>query len=541
MARSSLSGFLLGTVVAFGGVAVISVTQTLNAPAPEAANVNLPAGSGFDGAREDRAAALPGSDPVDAPSEAERATAPAADDASGIAGVDTAPAEQPETGDASAGLSAPEVAAGDLPSGSLGGDTSPRAEAPSLPSASTDAPVTAVPSRPVNPDVGDAPEMAALPDSAETAPSVPTGEADQPVAGTPSAPVADTPEAAPEAASPLPEAEVGAVTAAPQPVDAGAAPDLPAAGTDDKPATTIGRPEISDDREPAVIVAIPQEEAPKRPALPKVGEAVSDAPRIGKPATRLTEREDPAQPGRSEAGDAAAVPEATATEDLPPLQAFAAPFDNPDNKPLMSIVLLDRGTSDIGVEALSAFPYPLTFAVDVTSPEALARMARYRKAGFEVMALTDIPEGATGGDTETLLRAGLRELPEVVAVMEGDQSGLQSGKAISDQVSAVLQETGHGVVFFAQGLNTAQKLAVKNGVAAAAVFRDFDSKGQSATVIRRFLDGAAFKARQQPEGVVMVGRLQPETISALLLWGLQDRATRVALAPISAVLNGAQN
>ena len=73
------------------------------------------------------------------------------------------------------------------------------------------------------------------------------------------------------------------------------------------------------------------------------------------------------------------------------------------------------------------------------------------------------------------------------------------------------------------------------------MFRDFDNKGQSAVVMRRFLDQAAFKARQQPGGVVMVGRLQAETISALLLWGLQDRATRVALAPISALLQATQN
>nr|WP_320179439.1 divergent polysaccharide deacetylase family protein [Roseovarius pacificus] len=70
------------------------------------------------------------------------------------------------------------------------------------------------------------------------------------------------------------------------------------------------------------------------------------------------------------------------------------------------------------------------------------------------------------------------------------------------------------------------------------VFRDFDAKGQDATVIRRFLDQAAFKAGQDENGVVMVGRLRPDTISALLLWGLQDRASSVALAPVSAVLRG---
>jgi len=32
--------------------------------------------------------------------------------------------------------------------------------------------------------------------------------------------------------------------------------------------------------------------------------------------------------------------------------------------------------------------------------------------------------------------------------------------------------------------------------------------------------------------------LRADTVSALLLWGLQDRANRVALAPVSAVLMG---
>jgi len=34
----------------------------------------------------------------------------------------------------------------------------------------------------------------------------------------------------------------------------------------------------------------------------------------------------------------------------------------------------------------------------------------------------------------------------------------------------------------------------------------------------------------------MLGRLAPDTIGALLLWGLQNWASRIALAPISAIL-----
>ncbi len=34
----------------------------------------------------------------------------------------------------------------------------------------------------------------------------------------------------------------------------------------------------------------------------------------------------------------------------------------------------------------------------------------------------------------------------------------------------------------------------------------------------------------------MLGRVRPDTVSSLLIWGLQDRASRVALVPVSAVL-----
>ena len=93
------------------------------------------------------------------------------------------------------------------------------------------------------------------------------------------------------------------------------------------------------------------------------------------------------------------------------------------------------------------------------------------------------------------------------------------------------------MVLYPKGLNTGVSLAQRAGVPSQALFRDFDGQGQTASVIRRFLDQAAFKANQEGS-VIMVGRLRAETISALLVWGLQDRASRVALVPISTVLRG---
>jgi len=75
----------------------------------------------------------------------------------------------------------------------------------------------------------------------------------------------------------------------------------------------------------------------------------------------------------------------------------------------------------------------------------------------------------------------------------------------------------------------------KNGVPSATIFRDFDSSGQNSRAIRRFLDNGALRAGSEG-GVVMVGRMRPETVNALLLWGLEDRANQIALVPVSQLL-----
>lgn len=464
------------------------IVGTIDAPRPEAEAVDVPAGSGFDGAREDKEADLPGAQPVETPAAAPRAEAPGLDDLGPLDKADTLPAGLPETGSPDSGLTAP-TENGNSPDAPAGADMPVQSDqpgaAPQAPVPDADLSISTEPAQPAPPAQ---PEDSGF---AQTAPpNVTTDEPVQPV------PPKAEPIPVPVVIVPLPDDQVEQ----PAPEDATpdaeeGAPPAPRAGE------AVPLPSVTD------------------PAAPDEAR-----PRIGTPVGTLTDRAETAQ--------TAPVVMTPAT----PFETYAEPFANPEGKPVMAIVLIDRGDSKIGIEALSSFPYPLSFAVDATSPMGQAAMARYRKAGFEVLALSDIPLGATPADTEMLLRATLRELPEVVAVMEGDGSGLQSDKAVSDQVTGILSETGHGLVLFPKGLNTAQKLAAKSGVVAATVFRDFDSKGQNASSVRRFLDQAAFRAGQEEGGVIMVGRLRPETISALLLWGLQDRASRVALAPVSAVL-----
>ncbi len=219
----------------------------------------------------------------------------------------------------------------------------------------------------------------------------------------------------------------------------------------------------------------------------------------------------------------------------PPFELFASQAPIESDKPLMAIVLVDTGDSALGVEALDSFPYPLTFAVNASAPDAAERMQIYRDKGFEVLALIDLPRGATPSDVEVAMSAYFAAVPEAVGILEGVDTGVQSSREMADQLTQIVLDSGHGMLLQKSGLNTARKLAQREGIPAATVFRDFDGNGQSASVMRRFLDQAAFRAGQEG-GVVMMGRLQAETISALLIWGLADRASRVALVPVSAVL-----
>ncbi len=291
--------------------------------------------------------------------------------------------------------------------------------------------------------------------------------------------------------------------------------------------------ESDPDSDEEIVVAL----APKPRVLQTPGTKVgtlgtASRVRVGTPASTLINRTD-------------AAPIETATQaaddggDNAPLRRYAQPFENPEGKPLMSIVLMDDGVdldaAEIGLPALSSFPYPISFAVDVRLIDAAKRMERYRAEGFDVLAMLDLPQGAQPSDAEVSLSVTLNGLPEIVGVLEGTGEGLQNSRAVADQVTGILKASGHGLVTQNKGLNSMPKLAIKEGVQAAPVFRDFDGAGQQPRVIRRFLDQAAFKAGQEG-GVIMLGRLRPKTIEALLIWGLADRAGSVALAPVSAVL-----
>jgi len=499
MARGFLSGAIWGGIVSIGVAGVASVL----APLPKspdvsdaAPGVSVPervteSGSGETASDTDRS--------VDTTASAQQAPAPDPDSLAALDAETLSTAAQPRTGQAD-NLAAPGSTS-DAGSVALQGDDpvlpNPQALAPMLPQDADEVSISTEPAQPAQPA---APQTGAF--EAPTEPQAPL----------------------------VPQGEEGIAQGAAQ--DAPTAVDAPEVA--DAPPRQPTAPEQDDTGQAdAEAPPAPQPQDQQTAAL-----APSGRPSVGTPGVSLLERESGVSINRPDSAQTTVAVVADAPQRRP-IERFAQPFEADADKPMMSIILIDDGTSSmsgaIGLSALASFAYPLTFAVDSALPDAIERAAIYREAGFEVLALVDLPEGAQPADAETAFAVTLAKMTDVVGILGAPSGGLQGSRDVSDQIAAILAQSGHGWVTQAKGLNTAATLARRAGVPAAAIFRDFDSKDQTAVVIRRFLDQAAFRAGQE-DGVIMLGRLRPETISALLLWGLQDRAGQVALAPVSAVL-----
>lgn len=494
-----MGGFFGGTLVGILVVGSVSAYVSLTSPLPVRPNVSsvAPSTKGLDRTEPESGGSgvNPSGQDADLVELAPRApveTQQPSDSLSSLGSEITEPADKPKVGEATDALEKPDTASTAA--------VSVETEAPVMPSTAGDSP--SVPTEETELAVSkDQPTQPVAPNVSEsgTGLEAPVEPEDNPV-------VASQPDAG------LSAEEVLAPTPAPQSDQAPSVDTQSAVAT---PTSPTPAPQTSD-------------AAPEIAALPQIGteETSSVRPQIGTPVVPLTERDAVA----AATGESASAP----NPDERPIEIYAEPFENPEDKPLMAIVLMDDAKG-LGAEALQDFPYPLSFAIDPTDPQAKDKMARYRAAGFEVVLLADLPAAATAQDAEVSLSVWVDALPETVAILEGTKSGIQGNRELSGQVSAILSDTGRGLITQDNGLNTVQKLAVRAGVPAAVVFRDFDGAGQTPTIMRRFLDQAAFRAGQEG-AVVMLGRVRPDTVSALLLWGLQDRVSRVALAPVSAVL-----
>lgn len=337
--------------------------------------------------------------------------------------------------------------------------------------------------------------------------------------------------ALPELPRPVPQALPGLADAGPRIL-------LPEWGAD--VALSVGRPGA-----PAAAArdaAVRTDALPARSVLRQAEEtAMRDRPVTGRlPAIGAEGQPGPAP--EAEAVEDAGVADAdTFSREQGALARNAQPFANVLARPLMAVVLVDAGEAGAARADVVALPMPVTIAIDPTWPDAPDLAALYREAGLEVVLMA--PEGAasglgpefTAGEMIASLETYFQRVPAAVGLIDGPGGGLQRGDGVADTVFGVLARTGHGVALRDQGLNSGARVAGAAGIPSALVFRELDAERERPEIQRRYLDRAAFKARQDGH-VVMLGRTYPETLAALLAWSRGTAAQSVALAPLSAVL-----
>ena len=564
MGRGFLAGILWGGLI---GLVLLVVSnevldrRELSFPQPDAAPVEVPAGTEFDQAR-------PETDPVVPEAE----TRPGAE---GVAGVQ-APDELGET-PPSFDTSSLEVPTPSLDGPGTLGDAPQEATGPELGGSATDdnsatesgspalttleAPTQAPETTTAAPTASDAPSVAETSDvtapDAETSPEVAgAGETGEPSAEAPEqAPaVADSgaapssPTVAPESGPAptvandtsgvtLPESgDVDVAAVAPEdntslftrPVELQVepAPSIPESrlpGLSVEQAAPEPTPEAEPEPEPQ-----PEPETETATAEPESPSTLPTVRRLGQEATDAAEAADDEMEQETAETPEAVEPSGRALSD------WRIPFDNPGDKPLVSIVLVHDGSSDIA-DILRATPETVAIGVDAGAANARDIAAAYRSAGREVVLIPSLPTGAAPQDVEVTLQSNFETISQAVAVMDASGEGFQADREAVAQVVDAIAETGHGLITFPRGLNTALQQAERSGVPAGLVFRDIDGTGQDTEQVQRALDRAAFRARQD-EAVILVGRTTGDTLVALTEWVLGSRAETVTLAPVSVAL-----
>jgi polysaccharide deacetylase 2 family uncharacterized protein YibQ len=189
---------------------------------------------------------------------------------------------------------------------------------------------------------------------------------------------------------------------------------------------------------------------------------------------------------------------------------------------------------------VQALPIPVTFAIDPVNPSADALLLSLRELEQEAVILADLPPQTVVQDVDIALSALVNLLPRTVGIIERQAGALQQSRDVMLHVPEVLNRTGHGLIVYEKGLNTLAKEAIKAGTPVAAIYRDLDGADQNERTIRRFLDGAVFRATNSAsEPIVVLARLRPETISAIVIWALQERAQNIAVVPVSQLMQSA--
>lgn len=598
LGRGFLAGIFWGGFVGLGMLLVSSQAidrQSLSLPQPTAAAVEVPGGSEFDQEREETDPVLPetesrpeaeaiglteapndavetppsfetsalevptpsvgqAGDLTDAPAPTTAPDAPEASDAArpadstGDLVVPDAPGNAPETNDDGPGTVEAPAASDETTVAPEIESTAPSgADVASLPNTNED--------QAVSNETGNAPSIASD-DNAPTGLTAPSvgEEPALPSAGdtgsdTPQLPLLTTPEA-PQASGDAPEiAAAPEAPALPSPseTDAEEAPSGPTIGLQDEETSEFDASDEQVDTIETAIEEILSEDEDRSDESAEEDTAARTLPTVRRLGADNSPESEPesdadvedvvgAEGTESETDDAPAAEDEGLIDDSgPAIQAFRSEFDNAEGNPLLSLILVQEGDTALTNAQLEGLPPSIAVALDAGAAGAADFAGLYRSVGREVVMIPSLPEGATPQDVEQALSVNFDTVPEAIAIMDLSGSSFQVNRGSVQQVVDVVSDSGHGLITFPRGLNTAHQSATRAGVPTGLIFRRLDGGGETRDQIRRTLDRAAFRARQD-EAVILVGTTAPETMATIVEWSTGNRAASVTLAPVSAAL-----
>ena len=187
-------------------------------------------------------------------------------------------------------------------------------------------------------------------------------------------------------------------------------------------------------------------------------------------------------------------------------------------------------------EELLQIDVPFSIAIDPTAQNATEIAQSYRDAGFEVLALaSDLPVAAEPSDVAVALTGYFEVLNQSVALLDPVDARIQKNRNLLQPVLGAIRDSGHGLITYEQGLNTAQRAAQREGIASATVFRVLDAEREQAPLIKRYLSRAAFTASNDG-AVVVVGHTYPETVSAVVDWAQNQKGEDLSVVPVSQIM-----
>ncbi len=580
MGRGFLSGIFWGGIV---GIVLLFVSgavldrQQLSLPQPQASAVEVPGGSEFDQARPETEPVLPSSDGRPASGNA-AGVALQADDQDAPPALDTTALEVPvpattqdapdtlgdapgEVSDADEPATAADEAISSAVSDALETPDSP-GDAPVAESAAptateAEASEDTVPELATTADLAvETDDVAALPTAGETgeAGAQPDNDQTPAVSSQSNAPAALNAPASDDgspalAASTDADTQVGQAPETPALPQVTTEPSLPPAGTAPAAIPTVeldtSEPAVQETaedagqdagQEPGQAASGTNTENTETAQADTTAEDAGNLPVVRRLGNSQSQADDTAETEATEDVVAEAEPVEQADPPAgPALQVFANSFENTQALPLLTVVLLHEDTTDMSPEVLNSLPANVAFAVDASASNAGDVAAFYRKNDREVVMIPSLPAGAAPQDVEQALSVNFDRIPQAVAVMDVSGSSFQSDRAAVAQVVDVVSDTGHGLITFPRGLNTAHQEAQRAGVPTGLISRNLDSAGDDIERIRRSMDRAAFRARQD-EAVILVGTATPMMLSAIIEWFAGNRAAQVVLAPVSAAL-----